>query len=423
MWATTGRHHQRMVLRRERALSSSSELSKDRLRNRQGAWSGLTTERILKRKRQHLVEQRRDPGLDRMIRALQAERAQRTGRWERHARLNLDRRIAELRDLEARIRGGEEVKRFDAVVDRYRKRIHDIERHMSTEERRLRRASRKRKREEAQHRATKKTTVIAASRIRVQNAVRETPQRRATYHCDALEEELLQEIVQKPPPLFALCGDVCDTCRVPLRILGSESLFICPQCHVARVYTQSTSSRIQYGEEVEMSAFSYKRLNHFKDWVLNVQAKEATVISEKVLLTVMTELYNRRIRDLDKIDRHIVRQILKEHRLRRWYEHVPIIVAKITGLYPYRLTPHQQAQIFLMFGAIQAPYERHAPPTRRNFLSYSYVLYKLSQLCGYDFICNQLSLLKGADKLRAMDRIFQKICAEPSLDWQFIPSL
>ena len=85
MWATTGRHHQRMVLRRERALSSSSELSKDRLRNRQGAWSGLTTERILKRKRQHLVEQRRDPGLGRMIRALQAERAQRTGRGTPYA--------------------------------------------------------------------------------------------------------------------------------------------------------------------------------------------------------------------------------------------------------------------------------------------------------------------------------------------------
>ena len=418
MWATTGRHHQRMVLRRERALSSSSELSKDRLRNRQGAWSGLTTERILKRKRQH--------------RGAAARPGPRThdprpagGAGPAHGPLGAPRAESGRHRGAARPGGAHprRSERFDAVVDRYRKRIHDIERHMSTEERRLRRASRKRKREEAQHRATKKTTVIAASRLRVQNAVRETPQRRATYHCDALEEELLQEIVQKPPPLFALCGDVCDTCRVPLRILGSESLFICPQCHVARVYTQSTSSRIQYGEEVEMSAFSYKRLNHFKDWVLNVQAKEATVISEKVLLTVMTELYNRRIRDLDKIDRHIVRQILKEHRLRRWYEHVPIIVAKITGLYPYRLTPHQQAQIFLMFGAIQAPYEKHAPPTRRNFLSYSYVLYKLSQLCGYDFICNQLSLLKGADKLRAMDRIFQKICAEPSLDWQFIPSL
>lgn len=419
MWATTGRHQQRMMLRRERA--ASSELTKDRMRNIQSSWAGLTTDKILKRKRKNLVQQRKDPGLARAIHNMETELATLTGRWQRHRRLNLERRIRETRDLERRIRSGEEVKRFDATVNRYRKRIHDIEVHMTSEERRLRRASRKRRREEAQRAGMKKTSTIAASRIRVQNAVRETPGRQSSYNCEALEEELLQQVVQKPPPLYALCGDVCDRCRVPLKILGSEALFICPQCHTSRVYTQSTSSRIQYGQEVEMSAFSYKRLNHFKDWVLNVQAKEATVINPQVMRTVMDELYTRRIRDLKYIDRHLVRSILKDHRLRRWYEHVPQICARLVGRFPPRLSPFQQSQIYLMFNAIQKPYEKHAPPTRRNFLSYSYVLYKTAQLLGLDFMCEQLSLLKGADKLRAMDRIFKKICAD--LDWQFIPSL
>lgn len=71
-----------------------------------------------------------------------------------------------------------------------------------------------------------------------------------------------------------------------------------------------------------------------------------------------------------------------------------------------------------MFQAIQAPFEKHCPPDRKNFLSYSYCLYKFCELLRMDEYLNHFSLLKGRDKLYRQDEIFRKICQE--LNWQFI---
>jgi hypothetical protein len=74
-----------------------------------------------------------------------------------------------------------------------------------------------------------------------------------------------------------------------------------------------------------------------------------------------------------------------------------------------------------MFIAVQPAFEKHCPKDRKNFLSYSYCLYKFFELLGYEQFLETFTLLKGRDKLARQDEIFQKICEE--LDWQFIPSV
>jgi len=74
-----------------------------------------------------------------------------------------------------------------------------------------------------------------------------------------------------------------------------------------------------------------------------------------------------------------------------------------------------------MFHAIQQPFEKHCPATRKNFLSYSYVLYKCCQLLGLDCYLGSFSLLKGRQKLYRQDSIWKAICKE--LDWEFVASV
>jgi hypothetical protein len=74
--------------------------------------------------------------------------------------------------------------------------------------------------------------------------------------------------------------------------------------------------------------------------------------------------------------------------------------------------------------AIQAPFIKWkaiVDPKRRNFLSYSYVLFKFCQLLGWTQYLQYFSLLKGKEKLRKMDEIWRGICLE--MEWDFIPSL
>ena len=75
----------------------------------------------------------------------------------------------------------------------------------------------------------------------------------------------------------------------------------------------------------------------------------------------------------------------------------------------------------LMFIAVQPAFEKHCPKDRKNFLSYSYCLFKFFQLLGLDDFLDTFTLLKGRDKLAKQDDIFKKICEE--LDWDFVPSV
>jgi hypothetical protein len=199
-------------------------------------------------------------------------------------------------------------------------------------------------------------------------------------------------------------------------ILASDALLGCPTCSHTRLYIQATSSRIAYGEEVEFANFSYKRQNHFQEWLNTFQAKESTEVPGAVVTMVMEELYVRKVVQTCDITQKIVRDILKFLKLRKYYDHSPQITARITGVLPPRMTPFQAEQVKLMFSAIQGPFNIHCPPERTNFLSYGYCLFKFCELLGYTDFLPCFTLLKGKDKLACMDRIWKKICDE--LDWE-----
>ena len=64
---------------------------------------------------------------------------------------------------------------------------------------------------------------------------------------------------------------------------------------------------------------------------------------------------------------------------------------------------------------------KNCPPTRKNFLSYSYVLHKFCELLEYDHLLPYFTLLKSREKLQQQDKIWKDICKD--LQWQYIPSI
>ena len=74
-----------------------------------------------------------------------------------------------------------------------------------------------------------------------------------------------------------------------------------------------------------------------------------------------------------------------------------------------------------MFNDIQIPFAKYCPTERRNFLSYSYILYKFFELLELDEYLRCFQLLKSRTKLHRQDEIWKNICKD--LNWQFIKSL
>jgi hypothetical protein len=216
--------------------------------------------------------------------------------------------------------------------------------------------------------------------------------------------------------------DTCDRCGVAMLVMASDALLVCPSCSRTRLYVLATSSQTAYGEEVrEFTSFSYKRHNHFQDWLNAFQAKESAEVPMDIVERVMAELHCRRVTSTGGITTKKVREILKDLKLRKYYDHTAQITARITGRPPPRMTPQQEEQCRLMFRAVEASFEVHCPSGRRNFLSYSFCLFKFCELLGWRRFLSCFSLLKGKDKLQRQDQIFKAICAD--LDWEFIPSL
>lgn len=227
---------------------------------------------------------------------------------------------------------------------------------------------------------------------------------------------------QKPAIVVqADSGDFCPNCpeNQSLVLNTVESVMYCPECAIIVPFMDCSSSSTAYGDEVEYSSFSYKRINHLNEWLKTFQARESTPVPDQDLVRVMHFLRDSGVRDAASVSYDLVKKAQKKLKIKGCYGMQ--IWCKITGRQPLILTPEAEEKIKITFNKIQEPFDKHCPDGRKSFLSYPYVLYKLCQLLEYDDLLNYfyLHLLKGKDKLKKQEEVFEKICYE--LGWKFIP--
>lgn len=236
----------------------------------------------------------------------------------------------------------------------------------------------------------------------------------------AVLQEYLMSIGTDVPQVRIKSDDQCRYCNVAMVLVLRKSVLACPRCGTSVPFIDYTTATMNYGDEMEFPTFTYKRINHFNEWLNQLQAREVMEVPLSSIEAVMEQLYRQRYTPARSISVATVRGILTALHLRKAYEHVVQVWCRITGYAPHRLPPELEEQCRLMFIAIQKPFEDSRPAERKNFLSYSYTLYKFFQILGCDEFLEGFALLKGADKLAKQDAIFKRICA--SLDWEFIPS-
>jgi hypothetical protein len=218
---------------------------------------------------------------------------------------------------------------------------------------------------------------------------------------------------------------VCTQCNAAMVLDSRESSLVCPECATVRPYLGNTEANLSYQEEIAqnvVSSFSYKRLNHFSEWLGSIQARASTEIGQDVIDAIRGEFKKNRASQKKDITPAKVRQYMKKLNLNKLYEHAHYVATLISGIPAPALEPELETKLKHMFVSIQDPFERAIKgTTRKNFLSYSFVLYKFCELLGRDDLLCHFSLLKSSEKLHAQDMIWKSITTE--LQWQFIPSV
>jgi len=218
--------------------------------------------------------------------------------------------------------------------------------------------------------------------------------------------------------------DACETCSDSNIVFFQDtSELVCDSC--GAVISCLISDELTYREEQENNekivSYSYKRENHFNEWLSQFQAQEMTTIPDEVMEQLRSELKKIKIKRLDEITHAKIRGLLKKLRLNKYYEHVPYITNILNGIKAPKMPQELEERLRIMFKDIQKPFDDNCPTERKNFLSYSYVLYKFCELLGEDEYLRYFPLLKSKEKLYQQDIIWKKICKQ--LRWEYIATI
>lgn len=217
---------------------------------------------------------------------------------------------------------------------------------------------------------------------------------------------------------------MCSKCGGYL--LSSESEMVCEACgtldnDVGNIVRPQALTPSDYDRGTVETRFHYKRSNHFGEWLASLQGCENTNIDASVIERVRDEFVKARMTRPDDITQLRVRGFLKKLGLNKLYEHSYQICRELGGQSAKLIPPELERKLKMMFAQIQDPFEKCKPPERKNFLSYSYVLYKFMQLLGEEEYLPYLPLLKSSEKLFKHDKTWRAMCK--ILNWQFVATI
>jgi DNA-directed RNA polymerase subunit RPC12/RpoP len=241
---------------------------------------------------------------------------------------------------------------------------------------------------------------------------------------DALLDQYLQRMDPhyNRPSINALNDSsfVCDACGEDMKVSVNDATVSCPECGYHKLILMDSDKPSYKDPPREVSYYAYKRINHFNEWLAQFQAKESTEIPEEVFDNIQAQIKKERIQP-SSLNRSKIREILKKLKYNSYYEHVPHILSRLNGHTAPVMDRETEEKLRYLFKEIQPSFQKHCPAERSNFLSYSYVLYKLCELLELDDFLHCFPLLKNRDKLYAQDKIWEKICKD--LQWEFIRSI
>ena len=103
---------------------------------------------------------------------------------------------------------------------------------------------------------------------------------------DMRRDKLLENFLQKVDPEHARTTSTtsddpygeCNECGAEMVFSSNEALFTCPSCGFQEFVLVDSDKPSYKDPPREVSYYAYKRINHFNEWLAQIQAKESTDI-------------------------------------------------------------------------------------------------------------------------------------------------
>ena len=153
--------------------------------------------------------------------------------------------------------------------------------------------------------------------------------------------------------------------------------------------------------------YKYEKSGHLESWLDKIGNKDDELNTSGILHMISEEAKRERI-PLDKLDVKTVKKYLKKFKKTKYNVNIISIICLLNGEPCFKIDQETKNVIFKMFDKFVPVYEKYKEPTRKNMISYSYLLTKFFEIIGRNDLSKFFILLKD-EKLRQTDTIFKKV--------------
>lgn len=194
-------------------------------------------------------------------------------------------------------------------------------------------------------------------------------------------------------------------------IVSRDKFSVCPECGTVSDKQPFENSYV-FLDGVNIYK-GYKRIDHFMEYVKNLQGLIPIEIPDDIRQKICNECNN---------DPKYLRLALRRLKLTKYVEKVPYIQFKLFNIDSPTLKHYMLDELITIFKQVSFCYNKFKPSTRKNFLSYNYVVFKLFEMIELpiEYFVN-IQFIQNEKKLREFDSVWALICNQ--LELPFIASI
>jgi DNA-directed RNA polymerase subunit RPC12/RpoP len=216
------------------------------------------------------------------------------------------------------------------------------------------------------------------------------------------------------------CGfDICFHCKKEMVLNHNSGMIQCQNCGISEKILVNTDKQSHKEPPKEITAFSYRRINHINEIISQLQGKQTTEIPKEIFEKIQKEIKKMKI-SIKNVNKSLIKQILKKINANKYYEHSVYIMNQL-GVPKTTFSREVEEILRELFKQVEPVFEKYCPPNRKNFLKYEYFFYKLFELLEMDEYLHICDLPKDPRKTYETEKIWKNICKD--LKWEFIKSV
>jgi predicted RNA-binding Zn-ribbon protein involved in translation (DUF1610 family) len=219
--------------------------------------------------------------------------------------------------------------------------------------------------------------------------------------------------------------DRCAGCGSALHMETTEHSLLCPACGV-RIECPDPGSMAMsvtyYNLDRRPSLLGHRRLPKLKEFLKQLLAKQKSVVPMAVLLDVTAHLVTvMGLKNQATLTFAAVRQALVALGMRNFVDYCTQIYCRIKGCAPPSISPEDEEALFVLFAAIQEPFEDLKERQSSTFFSMSFVVLALCKFLGLRSLLPFIPLTNPRTRVDTQQRLLRKIFER--LQWAPFPEL